>query len=132
MMSRSLILGLAAALTMGAAPAVADAGGFHVGFGVWAPAPAPAPVGVRHHRHHPHRCEYIPGHYETRTVAFEVPGYWRDETTPPVYREVYGKHGHIRVVMVRPATTFRVFVPARTEYRTEHVWVPGRFVCGCR
>jgi hypothetical protein len=131
MLMRSLILGLTAVATLAAAPAPAHAGGLHVGFGVWAPAPAPAPVVVGH-RHHHHRCHYIPGHYETRTVAFEVPGYWRDEYVPAAFREFRGRHGLIHRVLVRPATATRVWVPGHTEYRTERFWVPGRYVCGCR
>jgi hypothetical protein len=132
MMSRNLILGLAAALTLGAAPAAAHADGFRFEFGVFGPAPGPVEVRGPHHGHPRHAVRYVPGHYETRTVAVQVPGFWREDWVPAVYREYHTRKGHLRRVVIRPATIVRVWVPARTEYRTESVWVPGYYVDGRR
>ncbi len=136
MTARRMMTALTALLATFAAPAAFaghDDDHFRVGVGVYAPRPAEA----RHHgpaygRGRGHRCEYIPGHHEARTVQVYVPGFWREEFVPPVYREVYGPCGTYARVMVRPGYVTRVFEPGRYETRVDTVWVPGFWACGCR
>jgi hypothetical protein len=87
----------------------------------------------RVHRHAPRprqreRMRFVPGHYELHIERVLIPGTYRDEFVPAVYRERRGPFGVIRRELIRPACTRRIRVPARWEDRTVKIWVPGTWV----
>jgi len=141
MKTRHVLTGLALLVAFLAAPAVARAGHddsfrFRLGFGIHAPRPVEVYGGAEMRHGRPpmrhHRCDYVPGHYETRTVEVWVPGCWREEWVPPVYREIYTRGGTCTRILVRPATLNRIWIPGRCELQTTSIWVPGFWACGCR
>ncbi len=76
------------------------------------------------------RCEYEPGHYETRIESVRVPGRYVVEERPAVVRLAWDacRRAYVRVV-VRPRETVRRWVPGRIEERRVRVYVPGRRIC---
>jgi hypothetical protein len=82
-----------------------------------------------HRSRHHSRCAWIPGHYENREREFVVPGFYKKHRVPARYVEHRGPRGHRVKVMIRQARVYQTWVPARTETRTERVWVPGEYAC---
>lgn len=83
------------------------------------PLPAPCPA--------PRPRIWVPEHYETRTVAREVAGYWREERVPALYETRYDECGYAYTVLVRPASCRHVWIPARQVCEQVQVLVPGHW-----
>jgi hypothetical protein len=84
--------------------------------------------GRRVHRHD-RDGQWIPGHYELRTVRFWVPATVREEYVPPVYVTRTVSRGVRIRVLVRAGFVRRLVVPAHYESRQDRVYVPGHWSC---
>ena len=131
---RRLFILVVTLVAIGAAPVAAAADEIRFGFGGRGARPEDhrgVEAGHRHGPRHDHRfCQYVPGHYEVRTVQVWVPETFREEYVPPVYQTYRDRYGRYVTVMVRPACTNRVYVPGYYDYQTQQVWVPGYWTCG--
>jgi hypothetical protein len=141
MRAKLLALAAVAALAL-AMPETAQAGDWSVRVSVGGP-----PVARRHVHHHGghhagHHVVYVPrrhvhhsgchvaGHWETRTYRRWVPGVWREEVLPAVWKQYWDPELCRWVkVRLRPRRIRRVWVPGHHERVLRKVWVPGRYVC---
>ena len=72
---------------------------------------------------------YIEGHYEVRTEQVLVSPERKEYRTIPAVTETrYPKYGPPMTVVVRPATTSEICIPAQYKTVETRVWVPGYYV----
>ncbi|NUM53147.1 MAG: hypothetical protein HUU46_05845 [Candidatus Hydrogenedentes bacterium] len=83
-----------------------------------------------HHGHHQHgkHCKYVPGRYETVYQRVWVPGYYRTDYVPPVYKHKT-VHGVTFTVMVSNGYHTKVWVPGHYTTKTYRVWRDGFWTC---
>jgi hypothetical protein len=90
------------------------------------------PYGHHHghgHHHHGKYCRYIQGHYEKVYQQVWVPGYYRQDYVPPVYKQKR-VHGVTFTVMVSNGYHTKVWVPGHYTTKTRQVWHDGYWSCG--
>lgn len=89
----------------------------HWSVGIYsAPAPAYCPTPA---------YRWVPEHYEIRTVAREIPGYWQQTWVPPVYQTAYDPYGRPYQVLVRDGYYAQTWVPPQIVQEQVQVLVPG-------
>lgn len=81
------------------------------------------------HHHHGKHCQYVPGRYETVYQQVWVPGYYRTEYVPPVYKHKT-VHGVTFTVLVANGYHTNVWVPGHYTTKTYKVWRDGYWACG--
>jgi len=84
------------------------------------------------HHHHGHRhgkyCHFVPGHYETIYQQVWVPGHYRQDYVPPVYKQKR-VHGVTFTIMVSNGYHTKVWVPGHYTTKTRQVWRDGYWSC---
>ena len=78
---------------------------------------------------HGHRCYWIGGGYQLRTVQEWVPGYWIQDYLPPQY-ESFEVDGRRVQFLVKEGAYEDVFIPGHYETARRRVPLPGYWSCG--
>ena len=69
-----------------------------------------------------------PGHYEWRKQRVLVePGHYEIRTLPPLQQIIRGSRGRARKILLNPACTEKLWIPARYEMRKVKVYLPPRY-----
>lgn len=87
-------------------------------------------VGEPYGNCHPHgsQCRYIPGRYETYYQQVWVPGHYRQDYVPPVYKQKR-IHGVTITVLVSNGYYTQKWVPGHYKTVQQQIWRNGFWAC---